>query len=341
MRIYPEKLQGELKKKRLPVYLISGDETLLVQECADSIRTAARENGCSERIVMDVGRDFDWQELLQQSSNLSLFAQQQLIELRLPDGKPGSDGSKALCRYLDNPSPDNTLLIVAGKLDSTAAKSKWFRAIDSVGGTISLWPVNASELPRWLQQRASATGLTLTADAATLLAERTEGNLLAAAQEIEKLALLGGNTRIDIDSITDNVLSSARFGVFSMMDTALAGDTRSALRMLQGLRAEGVEIAVVLWVVAREMRLLQSLVADCAQGLRPQQSLQRRNVWKSRLAIVGAALERHDSDSMAQLLRLSLQTDAAAKGYGPGDAWQHLEALLLAIAGRITLHPTL
>lgn len=339
MRVYPEKLPGELRNRLLPVYLVSGDETLLVQECADQIRTAARDHGCSERVVMDAGRDFDWQELLQHASNLSLFSQQQLLELRLPEGKPGSEGSKALCSYLDNPSPDNTLLIVAGKLDRTAANSKWFRAIDKAGATLSLWPVNPGELPRWLQQRASAAGLQLTTDAAALLAERTEGNLLAAAQEIEKLALLGGDQIIDLDNVTDNVLSSARFGVFSMVDTALAGDARGALRMLQGLRAEGVELAVMMWVVTRELRLLQALVADCAQGMRPAQALQQQRVWKSRLEAVGAALERHDAHSVTRLLELALSADAATKGYGPGDAWQHLETLLLAIARRTVLHP--
>src|SRR6056297_1545085 len=164
MRIYPEKLEGELRKALLPVYLVSGDETLLVQECADRIRGAARSHGCSERVVMDAGRDFDWQELLQHASNLSLFSQQQLLELRLPDGKPGAEGSKALCSYLENPSVDNTLLIVAGKLDRTASSSKWFRAIDGAGATLTVWPVAPAELPRWLQQRASATGLRLTAD---------------------------------------------------------------------------------------------------------------------------------------------------------------------------------
>ncbi|MFN2288693.1 MAG: DNA polymerase III subunit delta [Chromatocurvus sp.] len=340
MRIYPEKLEGHLRKTLLPVYLVSGDETLLVQECADSIRAAAREHGCSERVVMDAGRDFDWQELLQHASNLSLFSQQQLLELRLPDARPGSEGSKALCRYLDNPSPDNTLLIVAGKLDRTATNSKWFRAIDSTGGTLSLWPIKPGELPRWLQQRASAAGLRLTADAATLLAERTEGNLLAAAQEIEKLALLGEQQVIDIDSVTDNVLSSARFGVFNMLDTALAGDARGALRMLQGLRAEGVELAVMMWVFSRELRLLQALVADCARGVQAQQALQQQRVWKSRLSVVGAALERHDGRSLSQLLQLALNADAATKGYGPGDAWQHLETLLVALARRVDLHPT-
>lgn len=341
MRLYPEKLPGALRKALLPVYLVSGDETLLVQECADRIRAAARDRGCSERIVMDAGRDFDWQELLQHASNLSLFSQQQLLELRLPDGKPGSEGSKALCSYLDNPSPDNTLLVIAGKLDRTATNSKWFRAIDRAGGTLSLWPVSPGELPRWLQQRALAADLELTTDAAALLAERTEGNLLAAAQEIEKLALLGESQVIDIDSVTNNVLSSARFGVFSLVDTALAGDARGALRMLHGLRAEGVELAVMMWVVTRELRLLQSLVTDCAQGMRPQQALQQQRVWKSRLAAVGAALERHDAHSVPPLLELALSADAAAKGYGPGDAWQHLETLLLAIARRTVLHPAL
>ena len=340
MRIYPEKLPGALRKTLLPVYLVSGDETLLVNECADLIRAAARDSGCSERVVMEARRDFDWQELLQHASNLSLFSRRQLLELRLPDGKPGSEGSKVLCSYLESPSPDNILLIVAGKLDRTAANSKWFRAIDSAGATLSLWPITASELPRWLQQRASNAGLRLTADAATLLAERTEGNLLAAAQEIEKLALLGHNQVIDIDSVTDNVVSSARFGVFNLVDTALAGDARGALRMLQGLRAEGTELPVIIWVMTRELRLLQSLVADCARDMSPQQALQQQRVWKSRMAAVGAALERHDTPSVLRLLELALRADAAAKGYGPGDAWQHLETLLVAVATASVLRAT-
>jgi DNA polymerase-3 subunit delta len=333
MRVYPEKLRGELAKRLLPVYLISGDELLLVQEAADQVRAAARERG-AERIVMQAGRDFDWQELLQHAGNLSLFSQQQLLELRLPEGKPGTEGSKALCAYLENPPADTTLLIVAGKLDRTASGSKWFRAIDAAGATVSLWPVSAAELPRWLQQRAGAAGLQLSAEAAAMLAERTEGNLLAAAQEIEKLALLGDSTQIDVQQISDNVLNSTRFGVFGALDTALGGDAAGALRMLRGLRGEGLELSVVLWALARELCQLQSLVAACARGTPPQRALQEQRVWKSRLPVLGAALQRHDEASVDRLLTAALAADAAAKGYGPGEAWEQLEALFIALATR-------
>lgn len=332
MRIAPEQLEAHLAQTLLPAYLVSGDEPLLVQESADRLRAAARARGCSERRLLDAdARDFDWQALRDCACSPSLFAEQKLVELRLGSGKPGTEGSRMLCDYLELAAPGDHLLVIAGKLDKSATGSKWYKALDRAGGTVQLWPVRPRELPRWLERRIGDAGLRIDRDALLLLAERVEGNLLAALQELEKLKLLG-TRHITREAVTDSVLDSARYNLFATVDTALAGDVGHALRMLQGLRGEGVEAAVLCWVFGREVRLLAETAADVAGGQRPGQALAARRVWKSRLGILQAALERHDRGSASELLELALTADAAAKGYGPGDPWIALERLVLALA---------
>ncbi len=333
MRLYPENLQAHFQQQLLPGYLISGDEPLLVQECADAVRAAARAAGCSEREVIEAsGRDFDWQVILQSAGNLSLFADRRLLEIRLPSGKPGTEGSKALLEYLEVASPDDVLLIIAGKIDKQSTNSKWYKALDKAGATVQLWPVDARELPRWLQQRVATAGMQIDRDAVQLLAERVEGNLLAAVQEVEKLKLLATGGQITAETVTEGVLDSARYNLFDMVDTALAGNARDSLRKLQGLRGEGTEPPVVLWALSREVRTLFDARQDCDRGSSPQQALSARRVWKNRMGVMQAALKRHDNRSAGTLLQQLLATDASIKGYGPGEPWQQLEKLVLAIA---------
>ncbi|MFT7288162.1 MAG: DNA polymerase-3 subunit delta [Halieaceae bacterium] len=335
MRLYPEKLAQDLARELRPIYLISGDETLLVQECADQVRAAARAAGCSERCVLDAGeRSFDWQDLRQNAGSLSLFAQQRLLELRIPSGKPGSDGSKALCEYLADPPQGDVLLVIAGKIDKASTNSKWHKAIDSSGATVQLWPVNAAELPRWLEQRAAAKGLRIEREALSLLAERVEGNLLAAVQELEKLQLIAGNDPISTEKVADVVADSARFNLFALLDVALAGKTNDSLRMLHGLRSEGSQPAAVLWGLNRELRLLQSLLDVIAAGRAPSQALAEARVWKNRQPILQAALSRHSTKSSNQMLILAGHVDGCIKGYAQGDPWEAMECLLLALTRR-------
>ena len=197
MRLYPEKLAAHLQQQFLPVYLVSGDDPLLVQECCDLIRQKAREQGCSEREIIDGGiSSFKWQDILHSATSMSLFAERKLVELRLPSGKPGAEGSKALCEYLDIASGEDVLLIIAGKIDKQSTNSKWYKALDKAGATIQVWPVDAKELPRWLQQRVRNAGMSIDQDALQLLCDRVEGNLLAAVQEVEKLKLLAKDSQI-------------------------------------------------------------------------------------------------------------------------------------------------
>ncbi len=333
MRLYPEKLTAQLRQQTLPVYFISGEEELLVQECCDQVRQAARTAGCATREILDAdSKGFSWQDLLNCATDMSLFGDRRLIELRLPSGKPGTEGSKALVEYLERASGDDMLLIVSGKIDRQSQNSKWFKALDKAGAWVQLWPVTAEELPRWLRQRLAASGLQIDDDALALLSERVEGNLLAAVQEVEKLKLLTPAKHIDAQTVTGAVLDNARYNLFAMTDAALKGDAAGSLRMLHGLRGEGTEAAVALWSLAREIRSLYQIQCDCDRGQPVQQVLQARRVWKNRIPLVQAALGRHSSTSLASLLELAKDADGAIKGYAEGRPWDHLDNIIVALA---------
>ncbi len=334
MRLYPEKLAAHLQQQLLQVYLVSGDEPLLLQECSDQIRKKAREQGCSEREIIDGGvSSFKWQDILHSASSMSLFAERKLVELRLPSGKPGAEGSKALCEYLDMASGDDVLLIIAGKIDKQSTNSKWYKALDKAGATIQVWPVDAKSLPGWLQQRVRSAGMSIDPEALQLLCDRVEGNLLAAVQEVEKLKLLAADAKITTQTITDAVSNNARYNVFAMTDSALQGDATASLRMLHGLRGEGSEPPVVLWALAREIRTLYETQLDCDNGQSAQQALSARRVWQSRMPLMQAALARHDSDSLSQLVEQALAVDGSIKGFAGGKPWDNLENLIAGLCG--------
>lgn len=332
MRLRPEQLGAHLEKGLAPIYLVSGDETLLVQEACDAIRAAARAAGCSEREVLDVDNRFDWSQLLSAGAEMSLFADRKLIELKLPSGKPGTEGSKALTAYLDGPPSDNVLLIVAGKIDRQSTNSKWFKVIDGAGAILQLWPVEAQQLPRWLQQRLQAAGMSIDHDALDMLCDRVEGNLLAAVQEVEKLKLLCPDGNISAEAVAESVADNARYNLFGLVDQALSGDAAGALKMLQGLRAEGTEPPVVLWALAREIRLLYQCRTDMQRGASPQQAMRSQRVWEKRMPLVGAGLKRHSLEQLAELLHRANLADQSVKGLADGRPWDHLGKLVLNLS---------
>ena len=332
MRLRPEQLDAHLKQQLLPVYVVSGDETLLIQEACDRIRAGARKAGCTEREVLEVDRRFNWDTLTASAAEMSLFAERKLIELRLPTGKPGTEGSKALLSYLEAASGDNVLLIVAGKIDKASTNTRWFKALDRAGGIVQVWPVDARELPRWLRHRAETAGLSIEDDALQMLCERVEGNLLAAVQEIEKLRLLCPDNRIDMEAVASSVADNARYNLFALVDQALLGDTAGALKMLQGLRGEGSEATVILWALAREIRLLYQCRSEIDQGKPQQQVLRGQRVWDKRMPVVGAGLQRHDLVSLGRLLQQANQADQSIKGLADGRPWDQLGRLVLELA---------
>lgn len=331
MQLKPTQLDTHLAQNLAPCYLISGDEPLLVQECADAIRQAARAGGCTERQRLHISSKDDWLELGHAAGSLSLFAERKLIEVQLPSGKPGTEGSKAIQEYLAS-SPDDVLLIVSGRIDKQSQKSKWYLALDQAGVVMPIWPVSPTELPRWISDRMSSLGLTAEPDAIALLAERLEGNLLAAAQEVEKLKLLHGDHTITATMVADTVSDNARYDAFRLVDVALSGDARGAVRTLRGLKGEAVQPPVLLWAVAREVRLLADLKRDVAAGTSIDRAMQQKGVWRNRQGLVRTALNRLSGRDLAEMQTLSFQVDGSSKGFLLGEPWSLLERLLIVLA---------
>ena len=331
MRLRPEQLTSHLQKGVAPVYLVSGEEPLLVQEACDAVRAAARDAGCTEREVLEVDKRFNWDHLVAAGAEMSLFSDRKLIELKLPSGKPGTEGSKALIAYLEGPASENVLLIAAGKIDRQSTNSKWFKALDKAGAIIQVWPVGARELPRWLQQRVEAAGMNVDFDALQMLCDRVEGNLLAAVQEVEKLKLLCPEGRITPEAVAESVADNARYDLFELVDQALSGNVASGLKMLQGLRSEGTEAAVVLWALAREIRLLYQCRTAMQRGQSAQQAMRAQRVWDKRMPVVGAGLNRHSLADLSELLHQASLADQAIKGLADGNPWDHLARLLLSL----------
>lgn len=332
MKIQANQLSSYLKNSLAPCYLVTGDEHLLVAEALDSIRAAARDSGFTQRESHVATQWFDWASLSASSSNLSLFAEQRIIELRLPTGKPGRAGSSAIVELLERLGPELMLIVSAPKLDKSAASSKWVKAIDARGIFLPVWPVGVRELPGWIAARMRAAGLQPDRTAAGLIADRVEGNLLAANQEIEKLRLLLGEGPITAEDVANAVANNSRYDVYKLVDAALAGDARRAVRILAGLRAEGVEPVVIFWALGRELRLLAGLSDAVRQRIDLGSAMQKARVWRNRQGLVRSCVSRAPAGAFHRMLKAVGQGDAAAKGQLRADPWQLANDIVLGLA---------
>ncbi len=342
MRLRLPGLKAHLEKEFAPVYLVTGDEPLQTLEAADAIRKAARDRGYSARDILEVDRGFKWHELATEASSLSLFSEQRIIDLRIPSGKPGAEGSKALVEYMERPAEDTLLLITMPKLERSQTNSKWFKAIDRVGAVLQIWPVEGPHLPNWIEQRMRGKGLMPEPGAAALLADRIEGNLLAASQEVEKLLLLHGTGGISCEQLVEAVSDSARYDVFDLVDSALAGKSDRSLRILHGLRGEGTAPPVVLWALAREVRMLAELAFQVKGGMDPQRAVgARREVWEKRKPLVARALQRLPVQSWRRLLGLCADADRAVKGRLKSDPWLLFEEIATRMSGKVIVRKPL
>lgn len=340
MRLKAEQLNVHLSQGPLaPAYLISGDEPLLLQETADAIRIAAKAQGYTERELLHVETGFDWNIVLTEANSLSLFSEKKILEIRIPNGKPGDKGSKTLQEYASNANPDTLLLITTPKLDANATRSKWVKSIDGLGAFIQLWPVTANQLPQWINKRLQQAGIQANRQAVAILAERVEGNLLAAAQEIEKLKLLIPEGEIDADTMSTIVADSARFNVFTLVDKAMQGESQSACRTLRGLREEGAEATVILWALTRELRTLLKANDALASGDHLDWALKNLGVWEKRKPLIKDALRRLSNGQLRQMLKLAGGIDRAIKGMRNAAYWDELTTLILMLCGTQTLPP--
>jgi len=328
VRLNPEQFNTPLKQLA-PVYFITGDEPLQQGEVADAIRLAAKKSGYTTREVFSVETGFEWGELALSADSMSLFADKKLIDLRIPSGKPGADGAKALIDYCQRLPEDNLLLITAPKITAATLKSKWGQALDQAGVIVQVWPLEGSALIQWLQRRAQKRGLQIAADGIKALASRIEGNLLAASQEIEKLYILYGNDSISKQAVEQVVADSSRFDVFKLTDCMLAGRITRAIKVLNGLKAEGIAPPVIVWALSREIRLLINIKIAVNQGQNKEMVLKNNRLWDKRKQVVSAAVSRMDIQVLQKALLLCSKADRQIKGREQGDCWETLLSLCM------------
>nr|WP_314541844.1 DNA polymerase III subunit delta [uncultured Massilia sp.] len=336
MQLRLEALDGHLAKGLASLYVITSDEHLLALEAADKIRSKARAQGFSERDVLTVERNFKWGELLAANQEMSLFGDKKLIELRIPGGKPGKDGSAALQSYAKDLNPDNLTMITLPKLDWQTAKSSWVGALQQAAVYVEIPNVERAQLPGWIGMRLSNQQQSADRQSLDFIADRVEGNLLAAHQEIQKLGLLYEPGKLTYEQVMDAVLNVARYDVFKLSEAMLAGDPARLVRMLEGLKGEGEALPLVLWAVSEEIRTLLKLKAGMAQGRPLGALLKEYRIWGPRERMMEPALRRISLPTLEAALQQAAQVDKMVKGLRAkqfaGDAWDAMLQLALRVA---------
>ncbi|MFP8965708.1 DNA polymerase III subunit delta [Pokkaliibacter sp. CJK22405] len=333
MKLKSEQLAAHLERPLLPVYLLCGDEPLLMLECADQIRACAKKQGFIDREVFHVEPGFSWDQVLASANSLSLFAEQKFLDIRL-SGKPNEAGVKALLSYAENPPADTLMLITAPKLDNSTLKVKWASAIEKNGAVIQLWPMDSEQLPRWLHQRARQLNLRLSDDAAQLLAQRVAGNLLAATQELNLLSLLSENGQVSAEDILDSVGEHARHDVYDLVRVAFMGKWPDAVRILEHLKQEGAEPTLALWALTRELRDLIQLLRLMRDGQSFEQACKQARIWPmQRQAPLKLASRRCRPPQLLSLLDEAQALDVLSKS-SPKEFWHELSLWIAQLCGQ-------
>ncbi len=330
MNVRPDQLQSVVTKSVYPVYMVSGDEPLQQMEALDSIRGYLHDESYLERDILDVDAKFDWQQLSDQAASMSLFAERRIVELRLPSAKPGREGSQALKDYLSRPPEDVVLIINAGKLDGNSKKSAWYKAIEKKGLVVQCWPIPVDKLSYWLKQRFNQRGMDANDEVLGYISQHVEGNLLAADQEIEKLYLLLGAGKVSYADVAEAVTSQSRFNVFELADMLLQGNRPRVIKIIAGLKAEGVVPVVVNWALAKDIRLLLQSAADVSTA---DFLLKRSGVWQSRITLFKSCLSRHTPRSFQMMLKRCAYIDVVSKGMISANVWDEIEKVCMRLAG--------
>ncbi len=338
-KLRSDQLKKALAKNLAPIYLITGDESLLVQEACDSIRRQANLNGYTERELHHTDAGFQWDHLFNSANSMSLFAEKKIIEIRVHNGKPGDTGSKAIIEYCQSLSDDNLLLLICPKIDKRSQNAKWFKALEKYADIVTVWPIGLQQLPRWVEQRLEAAGLYAERNAIDILCAKVEGNLLAAAQEIEKLKLLVNEKKIDAQTMADAVTDSARYDVFGLVDKAISGNSRAAIASLSGLKGEGTEATLILWALSREIRVITSIKEGLENGKSFELCAKQNGVWENRKPAIKQIVYRLRLKQMYMLIRKSSHADKIIKGSQKGDVWNVLNDIVLALSGIDSLNP--
>jgi DNA polymerase-3 subunit delta len=327
-------LAAHLAKGLAPLYVVHGDETLLAIEAGDQVRAAARARGFEEREVLVADPGFKWDAFAAANRNLGLFGARKIVDLRIPSGKPGVDGARVLEDCAANPHSDTLTLITLPRLERAAQSSAWFSALERAGVSVAVQPLERDELPRWLAARLARQKQHASADTLQFLADTTEGNLLAAQQEIEKLGLLLPEGELDPDAVLGAIADVARFDVFQLSEAWLLGDAARALRILAALEAQGEGVPLLIWQLGEDLHALSSVLTATAEGTILATAVRAARVWGKRQAALESAARRVAPAAVPSLLQRLARIDALAKGIGQGGVWDELADIALAIAGR-------
>lgn len=333
MNVRPDDLAAHLKRKLEPLYVVHGDEPLLALEAGDAIRAAARNAGAAERDVLVVEPGFKWDAFIGANANASLFGGRKLVDLRIPSGKPGVEGGKALEAYAANPNPDNVTLITLPRVDKATQATAWFAALADAGVVIAVQPLERDALPRWVAGRLARQKQKASSETLAFLADHCEGNLLAARQEIEKLALLLPEGPLAHDAVEAAVADVARYDVFAASEAWLNGDAARVLRVLSVLEAEGDGPQLALWALGEDLHALAAVQAMMRDGLPMASALRNARVWGKRQSALDRAVRRVAPGTVERLLAGLARVDALSKGIGLGKAWDELTVLAMAVAG--------
>ena len=337
MRLRPEQLSAHLAQGLAPLYVVHGDEPLLAIEAGDAIRAAARAAGCEEREVLVVEPGFKWDAFSAASRNLGLFGTRKLVDLRIPGGKPGVEGARVLEDCAANPTPDTTILITLPRLDRATASSSWFAALEQGGITLEVFPLERGDLPRWIASRLERQRQRASAETLQFLADTTEGNLLAARQELEKIGLLLPEGELEQEAVENAVADVARFDVFQLSEAWLSGDAARACRILAALEDEGEGVPLLLWQLGEDLHALATVLASTASGTPVAIAVKSARVWGKRQTAIERAARRIAPSAIQPLLLRLARLDALAKGIGRGDVWAQLRDVAVALAGRPAL----
>lgn len=334
MQLSVDRLVERLRSQPLaPVYFFHGDEPLQILECADAVRQRAMESGVEERRVFDAETGIDWQALADEGNALSLFASRRLFEIRLGERKPDKAGAEILEHIATRGQADDIVVVSAGKPDASMKKAKWFTALEAHAVCVASRDLRGAALPEWLGRRAARFGKRLASAAVELIADRVEGNMLAAAQEVEKLCLLVDADTIGEDDVLDAVRDSARYDVFQLADAVVGGDLPRALRIIRGLREEGTEPLLLNWALGRELRQLAGISQAVARGTPVDAALEQYRVWSNRRGMVKRVLARLATDDLMHLLAYANFIDTVVKGARSGEPWDEIEILTMKMGG--------
>ena len=329
MPISLAQLPASLDRSIAPVYLIAGSEPLLVQDAREMVVAAAREQGFDERQLVVVDRGFNWEDGLVSASAPSLFTQRKVIDLRLASGKPGTEGARVLGEWAQAPDADTVLVLSFGNWSAASRNTKWAKALERGGVIVEIWPLKPEELPGWIKQRLAAAGLAAKPEAVTMLAELVEGNLLAAQQEIDKLALISTGAVLDAGDIERAVASSAQFSGFRLAECALRGDAATSLRVAAGLQRNNIAIQAVAAALYNEIALTGALIDVRQSGQDERSFFSRARIWPQRQGPMRMAAQRLSPGDMDRVFHLLAIIDLQGKGRAPGDPWLSLDQLLL------------